>query len=133
VMLVTIGSTMTQTTSSDLIELRVENIAQLFHTLDPFPFRERDLDREAEEFIVGWAGELATDRTIRIIIHFPETEAQTKAAGELSEAFRDTSSTTPALFSARSTSCFGSVVARLGSEPRSWLFASCRRTLWAAT
>jgi len=88
VMLVTIGSTMTQTTSSDLIELRVENIAQLFHTLDPFPFRERDLDREAEEFIVGWAGELATDRTIRIIVHFPETEAQTKAAGELSEAFR---------------------------------------------
>ncbi len=41
-----------------LIELRVENTAQLFHTLDPFPFRERDLDREAEEFIVGWAQEL---------------------------------------------------------------------------
>jgi hypothetical protein len=79
---------MTQTTSGDLIELRVDNIAQLFHTLDPFPFRERDLDREAEEFIVGWARELATNRTIRIIIHVPETESQTKAARELSEAFR---------------------------------------------
>ena len=33
---------MTETTSGNSIELRVENISQLFHTLDPFPFRERD-------------------------------------------------------------------------------------------
>ena len=79
---------MTQSTSGDLIEVRVDNIAQLFHTLDPFPFRERDLDREAEEFIVGWARELPADRPIRIVVHFPETEAQTKAARELNEAFR---------------------------------------------
>lgn len=32
----------------ELIELRVENVAQIFHTLDPFPFRERDLDREGK-------------------------------------------------------------------------------------
>ncbi len=79
---------MTETASGNSIELRVDNIAQLFHTLDPFPFRERDLDREAEEFIVGWARELAADRAIRILVHFPETEAQTKAARELKEAFR---------------------------------------------
>ena len=35
------------------IELRIEDVSQLFHTLDPFPFRERDLDKEAEEFIVS--------------------------------------------------------------------------------
>ena len=79
---------MTETAPGNSIELRVDNIAQLFHTLDPFPFRERDLDREAEEFIVGWARELAADRAIRILVHFPETEAQTKAARELKEAFR---------------------------------------------
>src|SRR5674476_759179 len=79
---------MAETTSGNSIELRVENISQLFHTLDPFPFRERDLDKEAEEFIVGWARELVADRTLRIVVHFPETEAQTKAARELSEAFR---------------------------------------------
>ena len=56
---------MAETAPGDLIELRVDNIAQLFHTLDPFPFRERDLDKEAEEFIVGWARELAADRAIR--------------------------------------------------------------------
>jgi len=71
----------------EVIELRVEEIAQLFHTLDPFPFRERDLDREAEEFIVGWARELRTDQPIRIVVHFPDSEVQTKAARELNEAF----------------------------------------------
>ena len=40
----------------DVIELRVDNIDQLFHTLDPFPFRERDLDGEAEEYIVNYLG-----------------------------------------------------------------------------
>ena len=49
---------MTEAASGYLIELRVNKVAQLFHTLDPFPFRERDLDKEAEEFIVGWAREL---------------------------------------------------------------------------
>ena len=78
---------MTETASGDLIELRVDNIAQPFHTLDPFPFRERDLDKEAEEFIVGWARELAAGRAIRIMVHLPETEMRTKAAGELKEAF----------------------------------------------
>ena len=79
---------MSETATGDLIELRVDNVAQLFHTLDPFPFRERDLDREAEEFIVGWARELTAGRAITIVIHLPETEAKTKAAGELKEAFQ---------------------------------------------
>jgi len=78
---------MSEAASGDLIELRVDNVAQLFHTLDPFPFRERDLDKEAEEFIVGWARELATDHAITILIHLPEAEAKTKAARELKEAF----------------------------------------------
>ena len=37
--------------TDDAKELRVNEIAQLFHTLDPFRFRERDLDRETEEFV----------------------------------------------------------------------------------
>jgi len=73
--------------NEDVIELRVDDLAQLFHTLDPFPFRERDLDREVEEYIVGWARELAANQPIRIVIDFPDTEAQTKTARELSEAF----------------------------------------------
>jgi hypothetical protein len=78
---------MTTGNTDEVIELRVDEIAQLFHTLDPFPFRERDLDREAEEYIVGWARELPIDQPIRIVVHFPDSDAQTKAARELGEAF----------------------------------------------
>ena len=73
--------------SAEAIELRVNEIGQLFHSLDPFPFRERDLDKEAEEYIVSWARELPHNQPIKIIIHLPEREAQTKAASELGEAF----------------------------------------------
>lgn len=78
---------MTAESIDNSIELRVDEIAQLFHTLDPFPFRERDLDREAEDFIAGWARELPVDQTIRIIVHFPDNVVQTAAARELSDAF----------------------------------------------
>jgi hypothetical protein len=79
---------MTTGNIDDAIELRVDEIAQLFQTLDPFPFRERDLDREAEEFIVGWARELPVDQPIKIIVHCPESDIQSKAAQDLGEAFR---------------------------------------------
>jgi hypothetical protein len=75
------------TSTENVIEIRVDEIAQLFHTLDPFPFREKDLDREAEEYIVGWARELPVKQSFKIIVHFPNEERQTKAALELQEAF----------------------------------------------
>jgi hypothetical protein len=40
------------------IEVHVGELNQLYHSLDPTPFRERDLDPKAEEFIVGWARDL---------------------------------------------------------------------------
>ena len=69
-----------------LSEIRIEEIAQLFHSLDPFPFREKDLDKDAEEFIVGWARELPTDKSLRIVVHLPKTQASTPEAHELEAA-----------------------------------------------
>lgn len=74
--------------SDSAIELRVQEIAQLFHTLDPFPFRERDLDAEVEDYIVGWARELRSDQALRIIVHLPSSEAKTKRAADIEAAFR---------------------------------------------
>ncbi len=68
------------------IELQVDEAAQLFNTLDPFPFRERDLDREAEEFIVGWARELPRTKPFRIVLHMPEKECKPETAAQLREA-----------------------------------------------
>jgi hypothetical protein len=72
---------------SNAIELRVQEVAQLFHTLDPFPFRERDLDASVEDFIVGWARELRPNEPLRIVVHLPNAEATIKRAAELEEAF----------------------------------------------
>ena len=78
---------MNSETPKNVIEIRVKEIAQLFHTLDPFPFREKDLDREAEEYIVGWARELPHNRPFRIIVHVPENGSQTEPARDVQEAF----------------------------------------------
>jgi hypothetical protein len=59
------------------IELRLSALAQLFNSLDPSPFHERDLDDDAEAYIVGWARELPRDNPFRIVLHLPEPEART--------------------------------------------------------
>lgn len=71
------------------IELRVKDIGQIFHTLDPLPFRERDLDAGVEEYIVGWAGEIAGGHEISIIVHLPTAEAQRAEALHIEEAMRN--------------------------------------------
>lgn len=88
------------------IELRVDDIAQLFHTLDRLPFREKDVDREAEDYIVGWARELSRNQPITIIVHFPNTETQAKTAKELGSAVHRYFADRAMPLSATSTSCF---------------------------
>ena len=51
-----------------LIELRLANANQLINTMDPSPFHERDLDHDAEEFIVSWAREQSPDVSLRLRI-----------------------------------------------------------------
>jgi hypothetical protein len=70
--------------SEDAIEIRIGSIAQLFHSLDPSPFHEKDLDKDAEQFIVSWARELPRGRPLRIVVHLPEeqlTRPEAKAIG----------------------------------------------------
>lgn len=58
-----------------LIEVHVADLKQLFHSLDPTPFRERDLDPRADEFIAGWARELDSDAPIALIVHVDQEPA----------------------------------------------------------
>jgi hypothetical protein len=53
----------------ELIEVRVTQVNQLFNTIDPSPFYERDLDPAAEEFIEGWAREVPRSRQLALLIH----------------------------------------------------------------
>lgn len=69
-----------------VIELQIDKVGQLFDTLDPMPFRERDLDRTAEDYIVSWARELPRHSPVRILIHMPAQEASSDQATILRQA-----------------------------------------------
>ena len=51
-----------------IIEVHVGELKQLFNAIDPSPFRDKDLDPKAEEFIVGWAKDLPRDASLALMI-----------------------------------------------------------------
>jgi len=51
------------------IEIYLENLDQFFNSMDPSPFHEKDLDDDAEEFIVSWAEEFQFNDPIVLVIH----------------------------------------------------------------
>lgn len=55
-----------------LIELKLNGLNQLFNSMDPSPFRERDLDDNAEEFIVSWASEHPRQHDLKLVVHLAE-------------------------------------------------------------
>jgi hypothetical protein len=56
------------------IELRLRELNQLFDSFDPAPFHEKDLDRDAEEFIVSWAREYPRHVPLVFRLHLPEDQ-----------------------------------------------------------
>ncbi len=58
--------------ASSLIQVRLSQASQLFNSMDPSPFHERDLDRDAEQFIVGWAREVPTHHALGVRVTLRE-------------------------------------------------------------
>jgi hypothetical protein len=57
------------------IEINLRTTSQLFNSLDPSPFRDRDLDPEASRFIIEEAEEHPPRQPIRLRIHLPQDDA----------------------------------------------------------
>ncbi|KGD99978.1 hypothetical protein [Rhizobium sp. YS-1r] len=70
------------------IIVKVDRAARLFNSLDPTPFRERDLDPEAERFIVEWAQDAPRSMRFEIVIQVPGQEAGAEAALTMRQAIR---------------------------------------------
>ncbi len=68
------------------IEVRIRELGQIFNSLDPSPFTERDLDDEAEAYIVGWAREVDTGAPFRIVVHLPASEEKKAQERDLESA-----------------------------------------------
>jgi len=74
------------------IPVRLRELAQLFNSLDPSPFIERDLDDDAEAFIVGSARELGLHRPFEIVVHLqvaPEPERAAALESAVRHFFRE--------------------------------------------
>lgn len=54
------------------VELNLRDVNQLFNTIDPSPFREKDLDRDAEEFMVSWTREFPLKEQVVLVIYLSE-------------------------------------------------------------
>jgi hypothetical protein len=67
------------------ISLKLRELSQLFNSMDPSPFLDRDLDDDAEEFIVSSARELHDSHAFELVVHLgtppdPERAAATEQA-----------------------------------------------------
>jgi hypothetical protein len=71
------------------IEMRLSRLTQLFNSLDPSPFHERDLDQDAEEYIIGSAEEIARQRPLRLVIHLPADQVPQSGEHDLEEAIHN--------------------------------------------
>ncbi len=67
------------TEAAEPIELRLAAVRQLFNSLDPTPFPERELDDAVDRFIVEWAEELPAGAALALVVHLPGGE---RAAAE---------------------------------------------------
>ena len=55
------------------IELSLRDVEQLFNTMDPSPFHQKDLDDDAAEFILSWAQEFHRHEPVDLIIHLEKS------------------------------------------------------------
>ena len=69
-----------------VIKVHVGELNQLFNAMDPAPFRDRDLDPNAEEFIVESAKELHRDRPLALVVHLDREAGTPEAATILKDA-----------------------------------------------
>jgi hypothetical protein len=72
-----------------IIEVRVAELRQLFNEMDPAPFRSRDLDPNAEEFIIAWGRELPRDSSLALLVHLDRSPGRADEATILRDSVHD--------------------------------------------
>jgi hypothetical protein len=71
------------------IEVRVGEVRQLFNSMDPAPFRERDLDPKAEAFIVDSARELRRHAPLGLVVRLSRAVGAPEDVAALPQAVRE--------------------------------------------
>jgi hypothetical protein len=72
-----------------VIEVHVGELKLLFDAIDPSPFRDRDLDPKAAEFIVGWAKDLPRDAQLALVVDLDREAGLPDEAAVLRDAIHE--------------------------------------------
>lgn len=72
-----------------VIQVHVTELRQLFNSIDPSPFRSRDLDPKAEEFIVGWAKEFGRTQHLALEVSIDRSAGLPDEAAVLRDAIHE--------------------------------------------
>jgi hypothetical protein len=72
----------------EVISVRAARAAQLFNSLDPSPFHEKEIDRDADAFILGWLQDLGS-KPFRIEVTLPAPEQAEPLAQHVQAALRN--------------------------------------------
>ena len=70
------------------IDIRLRSVGQLFDGRDPAPFRERDLDQNAVDYICSAAEEIAVSKPLKIVLFLEEPTALSLSIAEIETAIR---------------------------------------------
>jgi hypothetical protein len=70
------------------IKVYVRDLDQLFDSMDPSPFHEKDLDRNAHEYIVSIARELPVNAPAELVVYLDHQVGLPEEATVLGEAIR---------------------------------------------
>jgi hypothetical protein len=73
----------------EVIEVHVAELKQLFNAIDPSPFREKDLDANAEEFIVGWARDAPRDAPLALLVYLDRPAGLAEESAVLRDAVHE--------------------------------------------
>lgn len=71
------------------LELRVRDMAQLFNSMDPTPFHNKDLDCDAEAFIETWAQGFDSHSALSLTIHLENFPTEGDPGALLNEAIHN--------------------------------------------
>lgn len=75
--------------SETLLEIRLQSVRQMFHTLDPAPFHEKDLDDDAAAYLMQACDEAGGRLALRLVVGLPDAEARSEAAQTLPGAINN--------------------------------------------
>ncbi|MBU1193154.1 MAG: hypothetical protein KKA36_06235 [Gammaproteobacteria bacterium] len=72
-----------------LVEIKLNEVRQIFNSFDPAPFRDKDLEANAENYIVDSVQELHLNTPVKMILHLPRQACTDKAINSVPVAIHN--------------------------------------------